>query len=913
MSDENVKVGGLGATLTAVNGISKSSVWILGDDIGAPGRVYPDNPQGVSKLGCVKAGTNITIDTDGTISATGTLGTAWVNVTGKPFDTIGSGLTVTGGVLSVTGGGGSVDWANITNKPLVFPVAIASATQLGGVKQGTNITIAPDGTISATGSLGVDWSNVTNKPTAFPPTPANGSTTLGGVKAGTNITIAPDGTISASGGGSVDWSAITNKPATFTPPIASTTQLGGIKAGKNVTIDADGTLNAQGGTGSSDWSNITNKPFNTVGPGLTVDGTQRLVVSSVDWNTQVTNKPATFAPPIATKSVLGGVKEGAGINIEADGTINTVQAAPEWNEIINKPATFAPPIASSSVLGGVKPSASIEIDPDGTMNVASVDWSLLQDVPKTFNPVIASETVVGGVKQGDNISIDPDGRISATALEIPIASQFNLGGVKIGPGITVQEDGTIGTESAQPEWNDVQNKPREFPPVISAEGVVGGIMPDDNFKISPDGFLSAKPFKGRPTGVVRYDEYGNIGGSTLASYKNGGLVLGGSKPVTENGQQVEATFGGSVTLMDASNTYASKIFNDSFDYDIGLTNGPNVQAGFLPFVSKVVGSSLSLAFGSLANAIGYATKLKIGLAQIGKNIDVDIKGVISVKTADKSNLGLVQPGPHITVDANGVITPELATRDNPGIVQVGPGLEVDVNGVISSTNVIAFVNQFQDVNTDPDKAKQGKWTVPEGVDYFRVTLIGPGGNGGQSGGDAEKYCGGGGGGGGAMAQFIVNAYKFENKEFIYALGASTGPYPTFTGTSIFFSGAEQICSVGGGQNGEEGPSKQASQYGFARGGRPGSVATLVPINDDRFGPRYYASGQAGATGLRITTIADSSVHKSIGGIGGSSGGGSGIDPYSATNGYGAGSNGDGDNFPNSSKKAPGYSYIRIEW
>lgn len=41
-------------------------------------------------------------------------------------------------------------WDNITGKPNTFPPPVASSTVLGGVKQGSNITIAADGTISGT-------------------------------------------------------------------------------------------------------------------------------------------------------------------------------------------------------------------------------------------------------------------------------------------------------------------------------------------------------------------------------------------------------------------------------------------------------------------------------------------------------------------------------------------------------------------------------------------------------------------------------------------------------------------------------------------------------------------------------------------------------------------------------------------
>lgn len=65
--------------------------------------------------------------------------------------------------------------------------------------------------------------------------PIASPTELGGVKIGSGISRAPDGTISASGG--------TTSPPYSLPP-ATTTQLGGIRVGANLTVTPDGTLNA---------------------------------------------------------------------------------------------------------------------------------------------------------------------------------------------------------------------------------------------------------------------------------------------------------------------------------------------------------------------------------------------------------------------------------------------------------------------------------------------------------------------------------------------------------------------------------------------------------------------------------------------------------------------------------------------
>lgn len=91
---------------------------------------------------------------------------------------------------------------------------------IGGVKAGTGVTIAPDGTISANGGGGGE---------AYTLPPAT-KTTLGGVIVGDNITVDENGKISAS--------------SDYVLPVASPTVLGGVKVGKNLNIDQNGVLNA---------------------------------------------------------------------------------------------------------------------------------------------------------------------------------------------------------------------------------------------------------------------------------------------------------------------------------------------------------------------------------------------------------------------------------------------------------------------------------------------------------------------------------------------------------------------------------------------------------------------------------------------------------------------------------------------
>jgi hypothetical protein len=44
---------------------------------------------------------------------------------------------------------------------------------------------------------------------------------------------------------------------------------------------------------------------------------------------------------------------------------------PDWSAVSGKPSTFAPPVATITVLGGVKIGANIAVTPDGLISVAA--------------------------------------------------------------------------------------------------------------------------------------------------------------------------------------------------------------------------------------------------------------------------------------------------------------------------------------------------------------------------------------------------------------------------------------------------------------------------------------------------------------------------------------------------------------
>lgn len=127
--------------------------------------------------------------------------------------------------------------------------------------------------------------------------------------------------------------------------------------------------------------------------------------------------------PIATDTVLGGVKVGANLTITADGVLSATQGQ---DGFVLEPAT-------STRLGGIKVGARLTVLADGTLSADS------QSLP------IASNTVLGGVRVGSGLQIDGGGLLSTTGSGFVLqpATNIALGGVKVGSGLAVTADGTL--------------------------------------------------------------------------------------------------------------------------------------------------------------------------------------------------------------------------------------------------------------------------------------------------------------------------------------------------------------------------------------------------------------------------------------------------------------------------------------
>lgn len=289
-------------------------------------------PQG-SFIGGVKAGSNVTISPDGTLSvATPYVLPAADEVTLGGVKVDGITINSTNGVISAIANGYVLPTATTTTLggiiigpglkitssvltidqtvPLPYAIPVANEISIGGVKRGSNVSIGLDGTISVAAPYVL---------------PAATSSALGGVKQGANVTISGDGTLS-----------IANP---YTLITATSITLGGVKIGSNISAAGDGTISV-----AAPYV-LTTATANTLG-GIKIGANL-----SIDGGGVVSGAPA-YTLPVAGNTVLGGIKIGNNLSMDAFGFLNGSYG-----------------LANSSVAGIVKIGTSIRISGDGTIDM----------------------------------------------------------------------------------------------------------------------------------------------------------------------------------------------------------------------------------------------------------------------------------------------------------------------------------------------------------------------------------------------------------------------------------------------------------------------------------------------------------------------------------------------------------------
>ena len=311
-------------------------------------------------------------------------------------------------------------------------IAAASPGPNAIPKAGPGGTLA-DGWLSATIARLADltWGNIGGKPGSYPPSAHahDGADIASGTIADARISAAIARLSDLTWGNigwkpstfASDWSIVANKPSTFAPSgHAASHKHGGADEVATTTPGADAIPKAgSGGTLADGWlssaiARVADLTWANIG------GKPTLFAS--DWS-MVANKPASFAPPIASAATLGGVKVGANLSIDGAG-------------VLSGAAPYTLPAASASTLGGVLASAAPLVGgvplggvggtiADGWLSaaIARLDTVQTWTAKQTFADIdIKGSLNVGGVGRAHWPSWSSARSAAATATRIWISS-----------------------------------------------------------------------------------------------------------------------------------------------------------------------------------------------------------------------------------------------------------------------------------------------------------------------------------------------------------------------------------------------------------------------------------------------------------------------------------------------------------
>lgn len=319
-----------------------------------------------SVLGGIKIGSNLSIDSDGVVSATNT---TYSDVT-----------TTTHGLMTASD---KVKLNGIESNANNYSLPIAGSSTLGGVKVGTNLSINSSGVLSATDTT---YSNATTSVSglmsASDKTKLNGieseankyvlptatSSALGGIKVGSNLSIDANGVVSATNTTYSDATTTTHGLMSstdktkldgiatgankYTLPKATSSVLGGIKIGTNLSIDSNGVVSATDTTYSNATTSANGLMSSTDKVKLNGIASGAEVNVQADWNETNTSSDSY----IKNKPTIPS-------GVTVDSSLSTTSTNPVQNKVIttelNKKANTSSVPTNSAIIDLIYPIGSI--------------------------------------------------------------------------------------------------------------------------------------------------------------------------------------------------------------------------------------------------------------------------------------------------------------------------------------------------------------------------------------------------------------------------------------------------------------------------------------------------------------------------------------------------------------------------
>lgn len=163
------------------------------------------------------------------------------------------------------------------------------------------------------------------------------------------------------------------------------------------------------------------------------------VTAAIDGNGNIDLSTTPYTLPVASTTVLGGVKQGSGISIAGDGTISATNAGSLT--AVNSEGTGTSLVDNNGTTGGIATIKSLAQGSNITITAAGDGKTLTIAANQVLNP--ATTTTIGGVIVKAGLAVDGVGNLSLAA-----PTGVNLGGVKQGTGVTIASDGTISASGA---------------------------------------------------------------------------------------------------------------------------------------------------------------------------------------------------------------------------------------------------------------------------------------------------------------------------------------------------------------------------------------------------------------------------------------------------------------------------------
>ena len=275
--------------------------------------------------------------------------------------------------------------------------------------------------------------------------PIASSSTLGGVKIGSGLTVAADGTISAA--------------AAYTLPTASSSVKGGIKVGTGLTMSSE-TLNHSNSITAKTAYGSTATTASANGGSITVTDikydAQGHITGSTDRTITLSQTTYTLAGLMGS-AAKGSATQPVYWNGSAwtNTTYTLGKSVPADAKFTDTVYTLP---TASSTLGGVKTTSTVSAttgltacpiidgvvyykDTNNTYTLAGLVGSTA--IGTATNPIYWDGTKFVKTTHTLGKSVPADAKFTDTVYTLPTASSSVLGGIKLGTGLTAAADGTV--------------------------------------------------------------------------------------------------------------------------------------------------------------------------------------------------------------------------------------------------------------------------------------------------------------------------------------------------------------------------------------------------------------------------------------------------------------------------------------